>query len=120
MTWAVPVGDGLAMVPFGQGSASMSAPAKEFERLIDLWECNRGCKCALKADTAAAKAADELLKAGRAFFGPMRATVDGVFAAALGDGRAPSMVAHKRLLDLMLRFDAANTDGASVSCLLAS
>jgi hypothetical protein len=86
----------------------------------DAWEAEMERCGAWAYDNAAAKAADELLKAGRAFFGPMQAKVDGVFAAALGDGRAPSMVARKRLLDLMLRFDAANTDGASVSCLLAA
>ncbi|MBY3752489.1 terminase large subunit [Azospirillum formosense] len=34
--------DGVTMVPFGQGYASMSAPSKEFERLIIAGELNHG------------------------------------------------------------------------------
>lgn len=70
-------------------------------------------------DAAYRKAADELLAAGRDLFGPMSAPVDAMFARALGEGR-PSMVAYKRCLELMLKFDAANHGGASVPCLLAA
>ena len=34
------------------------AASKEVDRLIDLCPCNRGCKCALKADIDASKAAE--------------------------------------------------------------
>jgi hypothetical protein len=35
-----------------------NAARRETDRLIDLCPCNRGCKCALKADIDAAKAAE--------------------------------------------------------------
>jgi len=86
----------------------------------DAWEAEMERCGAWAYDMAAAKAAEELLAAGRAFFGPMRASVDAVFGAALGDGRKPSIVAHKRLLDLMLKFDAANAGESSVACILST
>jgi hydrogenase maturation factor HypF (carbamoyltransferase family) len=86
----------------------------------DAWEAEMERCGAWGYDMAAAKAAEELLVAGRAFFGPMRASVDAVFAAALGDGRKPSMVAYKRLLELMLKFDAANSGESTVPCILSA
>ena len=86
----------------------------------DAWEAEMERCGAWGYDMAAAKAAEELLTAGRAFFGPMQASVDAVFAAALGDGRKPSIVAHKRLLELMLKFDAANTGESTVPCILSA
>ena len=86
---------------------------------VDAWEAEMEQSGAYSHEAAAQNAAKDLLVAGRAFFGPMRASVDAVFAAALGDGRRPSPAAYDRMLDLMLKFDAANAGGATVPCILA-
>ena len=71
------------------------------------------------------RAEDELLFAGRAWSadkltGSDAANVDAAYAAALGTGRAFSGKARARLLDLLMRFDAAAEPGASVRCMLVA
>lgn len=71
------------------------------------------------------RAEDELLAAGRAWStdkltGSDAANVDAAYAAALGFGRAFSGKARARLLDILMRFDAAAEPGASVRCVLAA
>lgn len=91
----------------------------------DAWDDAMTATGAWAAADDRRRAEDELLAAGRAWTatkltGAAAAEVDAAYAAALGFGRAFSGKARARLLDILMRFDAAAEPGASVRCMLAA
>lgn len=91
----------------------------------DAWDDAMTATGAWAAAQDRTNAQSELLAAGRAWTatkltGAVAADVDAAYAAALGTGRAFSGKARARLLDILMRFDAASEPGASVRCLLVA
>lgn len=104
-----------AVGPQGDGS----------DEAADTWDDAMTAAGAWDAADDRRRAEDELLAAGRAWTatkltGAVAADVDAAYAAALGSGRSFSGKARARLLDLLMRFNAAAEPGASVRCLLTT
>ena len=81
-------GDGLTVIPFGQGFASMTAPTKEMERLILERKLNHGGNPVLRwmaSNVAVAQDAAGNLKIDKA---KSTEKVDGMVALAMAIGRA--------------------------------
>jgi phage terminase large subunit-like protein len=86
-------GDGLTMVPFGQGFASMSAPVKELEKLVLGRELAHGGHPVLRWNVANAMVRQDPAGNHKLDKAKSRDRVDGVVALAMAIGRA--MVAPK-------------------------
>jgi phage terminase large subunit-like protein len=86
-------GDGLTMVPFGQGFASMSAPTKELEKLVLGRKLAHGGHPVLRWNVANARVRQDPAGNHKLDKGKSRDRVDGVVALAMAIGRA--MVAPK-------------------------
>jgi len=82
------MGDGITVVPFGQGFASMSAPTKELERLVIQRGIDHGGHPVLRynaANVAAAQDAAGNIKPDKA---KSTGRIDGIVAAVMACGRA--------------------------------
>jgi len=85
------MGDGVAMVEFGQGFASMSAPAKHFEKLVLEGKLNHGGNPVLRWMAQHAAVAQDPagnLKPVKPDRRQSKARIDGIVAAVMALGRA--------------------------------